>query len=137
MVLGWSENEVFRPSQAMYVYIQLRAAGGGALNRQEGTLPAHRASILFYAYLLFLSKGALGNHICIINHFAILSYRFPLRVRVRLPRPRYTRSPLEDSRLFGPSPWKILAAAYEKDTSEQPSPRRKSSKRESCYGDRV
>ena len=22
----------------------------------------------------------------------------------------YTRSPLEDSRLFGPSPWKILAA---------------------------
>ena len=26
----------------------------------------------------------------------------------------YTRSPLEDSRLFGPSPWKILAATYEK-----------------------
>ena len=25
----------------------------------------------------------------------------------------YTRSPLEDSRLFGPSPWKILAATYE------------------------
>ena len=25
----------------------------------------------------------------------------------------YTRSPLEDSRLFGPSPWKILATAYE------------------------
>ena len=25
----------------------------------------------------------------------------------------YTRSPLEDSRLFGPSPWKILAAANE------------------------
>ena len=48
----------------------------------------------------------------------------------------YTRSPLEDSRLFGPSPWKILAATNEKDTSEQPSPWRKSSKRESCYGDR-
>ena len=25
----------------------------------------------------------------------------------------YTRSPLEDSRLFGPSPWKIFAATYE------------------------
>ena len=49
----------------------------------------------------------------------------------------YTRSPLEDSRLFGPSPWKILAATNKKDISEQPSPWRKSSKRESCYGDRV
>ena len=27
----------------------------------------------------------------------------------------YTRSPLEDSRLFGPSPWKILAATYEEN----------------------
>ena len=26
----------------------------------------------------------------------------------------YTRSPLEDSRLFGPSPWKVLATTYEK-----------------------
>ena len=25
----------------------------------------------------------------------------------------YTRSPLQDSRLFGPSPWKILATTYE------------------------
>ena len=49
----------------------------------------------------------------------------------------YTRSPLEDSRLFGPSPWKILATTYEKRVSKQPSPWRKSCKRESCYGDRV
>ena len=49
----------------------------------------------------------------------------------------YTRSPLEDSRLFGPSPWKILATTYEQIISEQPSPWRKSSKRKSCYGDRV
>ena len=27
--------------------------------------------------------------------------------------PRYPRSPLQDSRLFGPSPWKVLAATYE------------------------
>ena len=26
---------------------------------------------------------------------------------------KYTRSPLEDSPLFGPSPWKILATTYE------------------------
>ena len=25
----------------------------------------------------------------------------------------YTRSPLQDSRLFGPRPWKILATTYE------------------------
>ena len=49
----------------------------------------------------------------------------------------YTRSAIEDSRLFGPSPWKVLAATNDKDISEQPSPWRKSSKRESCYGDRV
>ena len=57
--------------------------------------------------------------------------------RVCAVKPHYTRSPLEDSRLFGPSSWKILAATNEKDISEQPSPWRKSSKRESCYGDRV
>ena len=51
--------------------------------------------------------------------------------------PSYTRSPFEDSRLFGPSPWKILATTNEKDISEQTSPWRKSSKRKSCYGDRV
>ena len=28
---------------------------------------------------------------------------------------QYTRSPLEDSRLFGPSPWKVLATTYEKN----------------------
>ena len=49
----------------------------------------------------------------------------------------YTRSPLEDSRLFGPSPWKILGTTYDKKITEQPGPWRKSSKRKSCYGDRV
>ena len=33
--------------------------------------------------------------------------------------------------------WKILASTNEKNISEQPSLWRKSSKRESCYGDRV
>ena len=34
----------------------------------------------------------------------------------------YTRSPLEDSRLFGPSPWKILAATNEKYYLSNPAP---------------
>ena len=34
----------------------------------------------------------------------------------------YTRSPLEDSRLFGPSPWKILAATNEKTYLSNPAP---------------
>ena len=62
-------------------------------------------------------------------------YRYSYRYRFVLPS--YTRSPLQDSRLFGPRPWEILAATNEHDISEQPSPWRKSSKRESCYGDRV
>ena len=40
----------------------------------------------------------------------------PRRPAMRRPastRSTYTRSPLQDSRLFGPSPWKILAATYE------------------------
>ena len=59
------------------------------------------------------------------------------RVRLLIDSVTYTRSPLEDSHLFGPSPWKTLAATNEKNISEQPSPWRKSSKRESCYGDQV
>ena len=51
---------------------------------------------------------------------------------------RYTRSPSQDFRLFGPRPWKILAITYaQKTISEQPRPWRKSCERASCYGDRV
>ena len=35
---------------------------------------------------------------------------------------RYARSPLEDSRLFGPSPWIILAATNEKTHLSNPAP---------------
>ena len=31
-----------------------------------------------------------------------------------LPNQPYTRSPSQDFRLFGPRPWKVLAATYEK-----------------------
>ena len=50
----------------------------------------------------------------------------------------YTRSPLEDSRLFEPSPWtNVRHHLWTKRISEQPTPWRKSSKRKSCYGDLV
>ena len=70
----------------------------------------------------------------------VLLFRKPSSRERTLPPPPGSGlhpSPLEDSRLFGPSPWKVLAAAIEKNISEQPSPWRKSSKRESCYGDWV
>ena len=33
--------------------------------------------------------------------------------RISPPTPYYTQSPLQDSHLFGPRPWKILATTYE------------------------
>ena len=54
-----------------------------------------------------------------INRLAIITIntRAALRrlgsVRVRSHFANYTRSPLQDSRLFGPRPWKVLAATYE------------------------
>ena len=39
----------------------------------------------------------------------------------------YTQSPSQDFRFFGPRPWKVLAATYDKKKiSEQPRPWRKS-----------
>ena len=73
-----------------------------------------------------------------ILYYAVIYHTIPyhnmLQPTTIIP---YTRSPLQDSRLFGPSPWKILAATNEQYLSEQPSPWRKYSKRKSCYGDRV
>ena len=47
-------------------------------------------------------------------------------VRSRRIRKLYNRSPLEDFRLFGPRPWKILATYEKKCVPEQPRPWRKS-----------
>ena len=46
----------------------------------------------------------------------------------------YTRSPSQDSRLFGRRPWKVLATAYEKKVPEQPRPWRKSCQGLGCSG---
>ena len=53
----------------------------------------------------------------------VANYDDPQRDETRITQTRdrsrqlaldeYTRSPLQDSRLFGPSPWKILATTYE------------------------
>ena len=42
-----------------------------------------------------------------------LKHKFTVKLSELWEGPPYTRSPLEDSRLFGPSPWKILATTYE------------------------
>ena len=56
------------------------------------------------------------------GHLRGLPPQIPKRPGVPIPprstppvsdRRPYTRSPLQDSRLFGPRPWKILAATYE------------------------
>ena len=62
---------------------------------------------------------------CVYLYIYIYIYTtppFPLHQMPGMPRSKdqrkgkcsYTRSPLEDSRLFGHSPWKILATTYEK-----------------------
>ena len=67
----------------------------------------------------------------IISEYIIISLSWIINI------PVYTQSPLQDSRLFGPRPWKILAATNEKKVPEQPRPWRKSCEGESCYGDGV
>ena len=43
-----------------------------------------------------------------------VSRRSPLAAKPKLASPcTYTQSPLQDSRLFGPRPWKVLATTYE------------------------
>ena len=55
-------------------------------------------------------------YICVCIYIYIYIYVHGGRVKLcadYAQSPYYTRSPLEDPRLFGPSPWKILAAIYE------------------------
>ena len=62
------------------------------------------------------SKGP-NNNKQIDGHCASAEQEFPIeytRAPLHTRRAPYTRSPLEDSRLFGPSPWKILATTYDK-----------------------
>ena len=77
------------------------------------------------------------NPLCDMLRHAMIWYdmtRHDMKWMMRCP---YTRSLLEDSRLFGPSAWKVLATTYEQMGSWATSPWRKSSKRKSSFGDRV
>ena len=50
------------------------------------------------------------NTLILYEYYAILYYPHTYSYTImRL----YTQSPLQDSRLFGPRPWKVLAATYE------------------------
>ena len=114
----------------IYIYIYMyahRCYGGGQIPsallaeasrpREHGEAPTIRCASRYahtYTPILYVS-------VC-MSRYAML----------------YTWSPLEDSRLFGPSPWKILRPlSMNTWVPEQPSPWRTSSKRESCYGNQV
>ena len=64
--------------------------------------------ILYYTILYYITLYYSTVRSAIIVEMLLLyaCYHGPLP-------PEYTRSPLEDSCLFGPSPWKILATTYE------------------------
>ena len=53
------------------------------------------------------------------TYFRLAQHRASAELREGVPGQgrelAYTRSPLEDSRLFAPSPWKILATTYDKN----------------------
>ena len=59
---------------------------------------------------------------CLFFSGGVLFSQTPVGRIICLIMARYTQSPLEDSRLFGPSPWKTLTTTYEKTIYEQPSP---------------
>ena len=64
--------------------------------------------ILCFIVIMFICISIMFNIICV--GFSYIVYVMRLFVVLFFC---YTRSPLEDSRLFGPSPWKVLATAYE------------------------
>ena len=121
----------------MYIHIRLRRAGrtsAGPVLLLISSLCVLLIGIIVYIYIYIYIHIYIYIYIhTYIPIYTIYTYtHIPIYLYMH-----YTRSPLEDSRLFGPSPWKILATTYKETISEQPSPWRKSSKRESCYGDRV
>ena len=96
----------------------------------------HMTCMYIYIYTYIHSiKASKHKKVRIALH---VSSKQALHEKVRIA---YTRSPLQDSRLFGPRPWKVLATTYDKTKkktiSEQPRPWRKSCEREFVYGDRV
>ena len=73
----------------MWIFLPQSCHRAAASSRSSRSLEPFRKLMCFLWMLYYII------HICLFG---------------RLP---YTRSPLEDSRLFGPSPWKILATTYE------------------------
>ena len=61
------------------------------------------------------SKTATPMYLCILHYVYIRIYIYIYIFMYLFICSIYNRSPLEDSRLFGPSPWKVLAATNEKN----------------------
>ena len=72
--------------------------------------------VCMYIYIyIYVYIHVLYIYIHIYTHIQRSLKLACLRGEVVAARSEYTRSPLEDSRLFGPSPWNILATTYEKN----------------------
>ena len=69
--------------------------------------------IYIYIYGIILKRLSAGLGARRQASGELSSDRLPHRLAGR--QIENTRSPLEDSRLFGPSPWKILATTYEQN----------------------
>ena len=104
----------------IYIPIGLQLPRGRAPWGARGRRPRGRAGggNLYYVCIVF-HTGLLGNLYYVVYiyiYIYILFYVYIIFYRPRGHRPRgragggnYTRSSLEDSRLFGPSPWKVLS----------------------------
>ena len=66
--------------------------------------------IYIYVYICILKTD---SSLCLAMFSRVPSAARASRSAVLCLFDCYPRSPLQDSRLFGPSPWKILAATYE------------------------
>ena len=54
------------------------------------------------------------QHVCVCIYIYIYIYIYThMCIYIYSNLTKYTRSPLQDSRLVGPRPWKVLAATYE------------------------
>ena len=66
-----------------------------------------------YIYIYIYISIYVLYYIVVYVYITIWDAQQSVRELAEHPSHSYSRSPLQDSRLFGPSPWKILATTYE------------------------
>ena len=68
--------------------------------------------VYVYTYIYIYIYIHIHIYIYIYIHTYIIAQSAPGTHSRESPNQGYTRSPSQDSRLFGPRPWKILATTY-------------------------